>query len=317
MIAIADQARVPVPSRHLVAVSGEPEQLLGHLVFYSIPEEHIAHDALVEQWLAPGLERDLLPRPPTALGTFRAACQSLERRREDLRAEEAHRDERECAIQLTAIVRDPAGRVVDHPKLARLTLDRSLEVIRLERFPLESPALPDPGELAARARRLYRAWRRSLPGAALRRLVRAQLLALSASPVRESGGVYFVPRAAREQLGALAGAVGALTAGRGEFHRIPLADDASQRAMVRRHFVANCSGALDGEIARLRALAGAGPIPDGALAAALAERRRLGALKAEYAAILSDELAELDLKVGALDGQLARLVAPSMEAPTA
>ena len=147
--------------------------------------------------------------------------------------------------------------------------------------------------------------------------MRAQLVALSARPVRESGGVYFVPRAARAALGALAGAVEALTGGRGEFHRIPLADDAGQRAMVRRHFVANCSAALDGEIARLRALVAEGAVPDAALAAALAERRRLGALKAEYAGILSDELAELELKVRALDGQLARLAGPTLEAPAA
>jgi hypothetical protein len=73
MSSTATQGRPPIRSHGLVVVSEASERPLGHLVFYSIPEEHIPNAALVEEWLARGLERDLLSRPPTGLGTFRAA----------------------------------------------------------------------------------------------------------------------------------------------------------------------------------------------------------------------------------------------------
>lgn len=284
----------------LVALTAEIEQVIGHLVFYSVPDAHVPHALLRAEWIGRGLPAALLPRAPGALSTFQGAARALEQG--DLRVDEVLRTPAECVMQVTRVLRDAERRAIEHRRILRLTLARREELIRTERFDADEGA----GRLAARVRSLFAARRHCLPGGALRDLIRRQLAALGATAVRASGGVYFCPRAGRDALARMADALAALAPG-GEFHRIPLADDAEQRAMVRRHFVANCTAALDGEIRRLRALVGAGGVGEAQLAAGYAERRRLAALKREYAALLADELGELEVRMGVLDAQLGDL----------
>jgi len=169
-------APAPTPTRGqgpgLMALGGEIEQVMGHLVFYSVPEAWIAHDRLEAVWRSEGLDPGLVPPPPGAAGVFQAACRSLEARRTgeagrvEIRVAQVLATPEECVCQVNWQVRDAAVRLVEHPKALRLTLERLTERIVAERLGPQSVvrdadgcevALPDPDEMTARVARVLRA----------------------------------------------------------------------------------------------------------------------------------------------------------------
>ena len=314
----------------VIAVTDDSiEQVLGHLVFYGLPESRINHAELVRVWRSqPALDTSLLPREPSPAAVFSAACRSLETKRGggsgrvEVKVDEALRDPDEVVMQVTFLVRDKCSRLVEHPKAVRFTLNRHLATIRAERLggthhglttaDGEPVQLPDAQELIDRVRSYYSAHNETVGSDVFRAMLRNQLRLASGESVRESGGVYFIPRRHRQVLDALATVVADLTAGRGEFHCIPLADDTEQRAMVRRHFVTNCVGELDRQIGQLgqvlRARVEGAPVGDKAVATLIRDANRLRGVQTEYADLLHDELGELDARTQLLTSQLRQLM---------
>ena len=320
-----------IRSGQVIALTDDSiEQVLGHLVFYGLPETRINYTDLTRAWQTqPLLDRGLLPREPTAAVVFTAACRSLETKRGggagrvEVKVDEALRTPDEVVMQVTFLVRDKSSRLVEHPKAVRFTLNRHLATIRAERLgggshhnlttaDGEPVLVPDAQELIDRVRAYFTQHNQSVGSDVFRAMVRNQLRASSAESVRESGGVYFVPRRHRPILDALAAIVADLTVGRGEFHRIPLADDTEQRAMVRRHFVTNCVGELDRQIGQLgqvlRARVEGAPVGDKAVATLIRDANRLRGVQTEYADLLHDELGELDARTQLLTSQLRQLM---------
>lgn len=320
----------------VIAVTDDSiEQVLGHLVFYGLPDARINHAELVRVWAThPALDPGLVPREPTPAVVFTAACRSLETKRGgtsgrvEIKVDEALRTPDEVVMQVTFLVRDKGSRLVEHPKAVRFTLNRHLATIRAERLGGthlgltntggEPVALPDPQELIDRVRSYYSAHNETVGSDVFRAMLRHQVRLASGESVRESGGVYFIPRRHRPVLDALAFVVDDLTDGRGEFHRIPLADDTEQRAMVRRHFVANCVSELDRQIGQitqvLRARTDGAQVQDKTVATLVRDANRLRAVQCEYADLLHDELAELDTRSQLLSGQLRSLMGGEAQA---
>jgi hypothetical protein len=315
----------------LVAVSEEIDQVLGHLVFYSLPEGYLDHEGLSAAWVGQQLPAELLPREPSFEGVFQRACRSVETRRAAHRVEvkvsEVARSEEEIVFQVNFLVRLPGRRIVEHPKALRLTLKRKTRIIAAVGLGDDAPlldsdgsevALPDSGEIVRRVRAHYRDHQGQIHTDTLRRMVREALRKAHAQPVRESGGVWFVPRRHRSVVTGI-GEVFSQVAGKGaEWHRIPLANDVAQRAMVRRHLVSNCEKVVARQIALARqALSSREGMEETRLAQIMAEQRRVRQIASEYRALLEDELLEVDAQMEILSAQVERLVFGAVEVTAA
>ena len=129
--------------------------------------------------------------------------------------------------------------------------------------------------------------------------------------MRDSGGVYFVPISGERTLTQVRQALHVLYRQEADFAAIPVADDEEKRQMIRRRLTVNTVPVIDevlGKVTQaLRTAKSTGkPVRDMTVSNLFAERRRIAAVRSEYAALLNDELGELTEKVTVLDQQLAQ-----------
>lgn len=299
-------------------------KLLGHIVFYSIPDGYQQVAAIASAFEAAGLPAQLVPPPAKALHRFQAACRSVEQRRSDARdcevkVAQIDEDEQVCLYQVHFLVRDRQNRVVEHPKGLRVTFEKrggtiTFEQLRgsgtVEEHLLEAD-LPDLQGLQARIREFHLATANCVPGSKLRTIIRGILAGAHAEVMRDSGGVYFVPISGERLLTQVRQALRTIFPHDADFAAIPVADDEEKRQMVRRRLTVNTVPVIDevlGKVTQALRTADAGkPVREITVSNLFAERRRLKGLHAEYATLLKDELSELTEKIAVLDQQLETL----------
>jgi hypothetical protein len=314
----------------LIAVSPSSSnglQLLGHIVFYSIPEEYKTVVQIADAFSRVGLAASFVPPAAKPVHRFQAACRSVEQRRSERRNCEvkvAQIDETPeyCLYQVHFLVRDRQHRVVEHPKALRVTFTKQSRELDFEYLNdrsanrglphAHSLDLPSLAGLEERIRAFYRSTADSVPGAKLRTIVRKLLVSVHAEPMRDSGGVYFVPINGKETLNAVGQAVHLLYPSSAEFATIPLANDAEKRRMIRNRLTVNTIPVIDDLLSQVtRELRAAKmnrePVGEHIVNRFFTSRRRVAAVKDEYAQLLNDELGELAVKIEILDQQLETL----------
>src|SRR4051812_7173031 len=233
----------------------DPEQLLGRLTLFTLPDRPVSGAKLLRAWTQAGLDPDLAPpeaRQP--VDVFRSACASVKQRRgnggpnhgrTEITADEVTNNGGrlgDCVYQITVKVWDTDARSIEFEKALRVSFDKRTGAISFDHLGGRSAALRK-HERAIREH--FEDNARTLPGNKVRNAVREQLAALGATNVRgKAGGAYFVPiewqdAATWPSLRGLKDVLAEMYGDDADCYTIPLANDAEMQAMVRKHFTIN------------------------------------------------------------------------------
>lgn len=316
----------PTSMQGMVAVSGgKGVKLLGHLTWFSIPDEAVSLRRLKTMLAAHGLPPTLAPKDTKAIDTFKRAMREQEGRHRNgviVETTVALADEtpEDCVYQISRITRDLDERTVDYPKAMRVIFNKRDEkisynalggVARSEVLPMMQ-AIDDFYEknstrvTGARVRTVVRNYLRSEPDE------QRGIDGLSGENLRgKAGGIYFIPVRHVDQLTAMSEMLAELYHGRAYLHAIPMADSASEREIIRRHHVANTQQEMREAMAEAKALLSndreRAPRSD----VVANHWSRFNALKrraATYAQILQDEQEDVNDMGAILEKQLKRLI---------
>jgi hypothetical protein len=243
-------------SSELLAGGQLPEELLlGYAVISTVPDAPVRHDALYAAWSDARLSLDLVPRQRDPSSVFRAACRSVETRRHtaadiehrtEVKVDEISRSGGTASYQVTRLVRDVEGQVIEHPKAMRVTWMRGHDQLKID--PLEQDHYTALAPLAGEIQGAFSANKATITGAQVRQMIGAVLFGeCSATSLRTGGGVTFVPPEARSTLDALRSVFEKLFDSR-DLICLPMVDSDYERQAVERHYTLNAVSQIDGLI---------------------------------------------------------------------
>lgn len=299
-----------------IAVAGElpDELLLGYLTIFTVPDQPVTASKLTRVWAANGLDMGLIPRQRQPVNTFENACRSVETRRRtndqqvEVKVDRVMEDRDESVYQITRMVRDTVGQVIEHPKAMRVTFDKIDQSITVDE--LEHDAYKALGGLEEAIRERYDQLADKVPGQKIRAAVRAYMKQMGATNVRrKAGGVYFVAKAHKPTLDGLADALETLFGGEADLHTIAYANGDGEREMLEKHYKLTAGDALDEQIGRIATrLKKGGQVRMDMVTNVIQERRLLGQQAKQMTEILGDEQALIREKLGMLDEQIEKLM---------
>lgn len=222
--------------------------IIGYLTWYSIGDDLYNRESLRKELLRNGIEEEYLPNPIRPTDAFRRATKAIETKR--FREEEAAKEYKNYIIrdvvsngsklQRNIVVEtvNQAGERLDYnSEGAKLFFDKKMEQFTFA----ANDEMAE--ELAEEAQKHYECFLNHHNGASVRGGVVHYLNQLSPTPVRPSGGVYFVPVQHSDKLRNLVNFVSNLP--RGESHMIPLVNDEDNRQMVKDKVKDNLEKILD------------------------------------------------------------------------
>lgn len=210
--------------------------IIGYLTWYSVGDDLYNREDLRKRLLQNGIEESYLPNPIRSSDAFRRATKAIETKR--------HREEETAQIYRNYIIRDVVSTgqklqrniVVETVNQSGERLDYNSEGAKLffdkkaEQFTfLATDDVAE--ELAEEAQKHFECFLTHHNGASIRGAVVNYLNTLSPTPVRPSGGVYFVPVQYADKLRNMVNFVSTLA--RGESHMIPLVNDEDNRQMIK------------------------------------------------------------------------------------
>ncbi|QZT33660.1 hypothetical protein HUR95_15750 [Caldalkalibacillus thermarum TA2.A1] len=246
-----------VQIERLAATAKESEGIIGHLTWWSIREHLITRDVLGQKLNEAGLDEGWLPNEIRPADAFRRATKEVECRKKETSqpgvyknylVREVYSDKKMVQRNIVVETVDQKGKRLDYEgQAALLVLDKEADQLKV------GVVLPEVEELAQEASRLYDIYKRHYPAQAVRVMVADILKSMSPTPVRPTGGVYFVPQAHQNELTKLCAFVNSLD--KGEAFKIPLIDTMDNRQMVNRKLqdhlediMARCHVALKGDL---------------------------------------------------------------------
>ena len=320
--------------QNLVAVTpgGEitEDHLSGYYLLYTIEEQAVPAQALMDAFTAHGLEVTRLPKFRRPEHVMMTACTSIERiesngKRVEIRSEQVMRDHQYVVYQVTRHVHDRENRVVDHPKAMRVVFAFADNSLTFE--PLGGADLEQVKSLADEIQEYYDTHQDVVPGRTLRKVIRQYVEAAGALYIRD--GNYFLPTVtrltqndprlpnhgekitAREFLGAVEGALAQVYGHEPLFHSIPCVNSEGERDFLKRKFVEACADDAKGFRDRcIQAINDMGKrkVRTDKRSNMIEERKMLLDRVAQYRAVLGDELASLDQDLSLADQALSRFL---------
>jgi hypothetical protein len=317
--------------KNAVAVSEgalDPDQFLGRLTLYTLPDQEVRGSKLLRSWAKHGLDVDALPEARQPVHIFQTACSSVKRRRAtngtgdrmQITADEVA-DNGTCDYQIGVKVWDVANKVIEYKRDMLVTFDKQTAQITTD----HDGSDPRLSAVEQAIRDHFDANEKTVPGQKVRNAVRATLLRLGAQNVRrKAGGVYFVPAtymstrngraealATKPVLDGLKGVLEDLYGGDADFHIIPLANADGEREMVRRHFVINANERAEAlslrAINRLREGSGKRAVRSDLMANLWNERRELLLAVDQFHDLVSIEEKDLKANLDELDKSMQKL----------
>jgi hypothetical protein len=298
------------------------DHIMGFYALYTVPNEPVSTTKLNRLWVAEGLPHDLIPHERDAKHNFMHAVRQIETRSRNTDSASGERKEIEVdpvtetkdrvVYQVTSLIRDSLNEVINHPKAMRVVYDKNAQTITSES--LDKNTGLDDAELEALLQRVQDTFDSNatkIPGARVRASIRGLMKEVGATNVRKkAGGVYFVPKDAKESLDSLDRVIEGLWKGEGELHLIFAANAEGEKELVERHFTVNVSEEVDALMAEAtEALKGEGrKLRKDRVGNMLRERAVLGNQRSKYAELLGMSLEETETKLDLLDQQLEKLV---------
>lgn len=250
----------------MTAVSeGSKVDILGFITWFSVPDVSVSLGKLRRTWIIAGLDPVSLPRDQRAVNVFKRAMREQEgrERQEDgtvieTTVTDVVESPEESVYQINQVLRDTNDKVVDFPKVLRVIFNKLHEELHYKSHGEVSRDQVMP--LMERINAYYEANAKSITGGAVRALVRQfikntsdeqeGMVGLSGENLRgKAGGVYFVLGQYSDSLDALASCLEELYPDeRAYLYKVPLADGASERELIRRHHLANTLDEIKGAI---------------------------------------------------------------------
>lgn len=321
-------ARMP---QNVIAVSEgalDPDQFLGRLTLFTLPDQEVSGGKLLRSWAKHGLDVDTLPDARQPVHIFQTACASVKRRRAtngdgdrmQITADEVA-DNGTCDYQIGVKVWDVANKVIEYRRDMLVTFDKQTSQITTDSDGTD----PRLRAVEQQIRDHFDHNAKTVPGQKVRNAVRTTLLSLGAQNVRrKAGGVYFVPatytrthNSQREThptkpiLDGLHNVLADMYAETADFHIIPLANAEGEREMVRRHFVLNANEELATInvqiINRLREGKGKRAVRSDYMANLYKKRREILMAIEQFTKLVDVEQKDIAANVRDLDDSLARL----------
>lgn len=215
----------------------ESKDVLGYLCWYSVGEDLYEREQLKKKFRKAGLPESYLPNPIRATDAFKRATKSIERLNiqtdegvsENYLVRNVLTNSKIVQRNLVKEIRDPKGkRLIYDAAVAEFVLHREDETFVIQKRP-NGNGLAE--ELVEEAEKLYQLYLSHHNASAVRRAILAILKSMSPTPVRPSGGVYFVPAKHYSKLSSMIQFLKSLD--RGEGIMIPLIDTRENRDMIK------------------------------------------------------------------------------------
>lgn len=218
--------------------NGEKEQIIGHLCWYSVSEDNYERNDLRKALIQNGFGEGDLPNEIRSSDAFRRATKDIETKRVKTNKKGVYKNyivrnvcTNEQIIQRNIVEEtvDSKGQKLSYQENeAILLFNRNTESIRR--------AVINPGgmaeELAEEACKLFALYKTCHNGQAVRYMANDILKMMSPTPVRPSGGVYFVPAKHENKLGKLVSLLNSLN--KCEAFMIPLIKTDENQDMLQR-----------------------------------------------------------------------------------
>ena len=292
---------------HLVANTNQKGSRIGWLLWYRIADEQTDKAVADAAFMLSALPQKYRMPDIRPVDAYRRATKSIEGRIDGLNRE----DKIECLVRdvyhtKNEVVRHlvverchASGRRLDYDQCAAMLMfNHTIRTIDVE---LNNPE----GFVADAVRKFeanYRRYLTSYDGNAKRRTVRAVLDDLAATSLKESGGVYLIPRQHEELLFQLIAYVGGLNGCKA--YKMPVEDTAETRDMVR-DVVTNKAQTMLSEI---RAALRGGMVPEKMVQQLLEQSRQVKREVTLYQDILKESMGTLETDVELLEAQMVNLL---------
>lgn len=225
MIKIRDAVAVESPDAH--------QSILGHLTWYSIGAMLISRQELEQKMIQSGLGNGWMPAKIRVPDAFRRATAMKHRVKvsenefKNYLCREVSSDKESVQRNIVIETVDTKGKRLGYNETAAIiTLDKDNETIDLEYT--ESMA----GELAREAVARFGVYKNNYSANSLRSVVMNILKSMSPTPVRPTGGVYFIPQKFEDRLSSVVNFLRLLEHGEGEL--VPLVNSNQMKEMVSR-----------------------------------------------------------------------------------
>ncbi|WP_374724201.1 DUF6744 family protein [Calidifontibacillus erzurumensis] len=297
-----------VDLKNVVATTQKSGGTIGYLCWYSVSEDLYEREHLRRLFIQYGLNEEFLPKPIRAADAFRRATKHVETRNVDagngvldnylVRNVVSNKD----IIQRNIVKesRDLNGRKLGYsPDEAILIFNRQDETFRVAKRTIGSLS----EDLADEAKRLYEIFLLHHNAQAVRSCVLTILKTLSPTPVRPSGGVYFVPIKYEDKLRSLCGFLSALD--KGEGFMVPLDDTKENRDMVRTKLYEHLKNTLKNCTDTLRSTE---EIPKGVIKQLIEEAKRVVSDFKDYRETFGSTIENMETYVDLIRQQIQALL---------
>jgi hypothetical protein len=293
--------------KELAATHNVALGVLGHLTWYSISETQIKRDELLYNLRRCGLDEGWMPPEIRVPDAFRKATKAIERKKvaageniHNYLVREISSDKKHVQRNIVLEVVDVKGRRLHYePEEAIMVLDKKTGTIMTHVKNQNSLA----AELANQASDLFNTFKDHHDARTIRSMVQNILRSMAPTPVRPSGGVYFVPVKYKEELEKLTTFLSNLP-GESEAFMIPLINNPENRDMVRKklndHLKDTLRSLRDGLF---------NPKLDKSNASILLgeAKRRLQDFE-EYKKVLADEMSDMQELIGLIQAQMLSII---------
>ncbi|WDL99724.1 DUF6744 family protein [Alicyclobacillus sp. ALC3] len=294
-----------VALQNLVANQNETSNRIGQLFWYIIAESQTHQNVVRKSFLESGLPEKYKLPSIRAVDAYRRASKSIEKKvtvgdqKIELLVRDVWRNKDEVVRHIVVETRDVNGRRLSYdPKAAMLRFDHNYKSVDTEVYLWE----PYISEAVKTFRTNFGTYLDTYDGAAKRRVVYSVLSDLAATALKESGGVYLIPRQHEDLLFQLVAFISGLPSCRA--YRMPVEDTAEARDMVR-DVVTNKAELTMKEI---RAMLQAEQVTDETVQSLLQRAKTVRSEVALYQDILKESIGTLETDVELLEAQMMQLV---------
>ncbi|WP_019156913.1 DUF6744 family protein [Robertmurraya massiliosenegalensis] len=295
--------------------NGSKEQIIGHLCWYSIGEDHYDRNELRKKLLQNGFTEEDLPNEIRTSDAFRRATKDIETKRVETNQEGVYKNYivRNVCANEQFIQRNIVEETVDS-KGQKLSYKEN-EVILLFNKNNEqiSMGIVNPGtmaeELGEEACKLFEIYKTCHNGQAVRYMANDILKTMSPTPVRPSGGVYFIPAKHENKLRRLVNLLNSLS--KGEAFLIPLIKTDENQDMLQRKVLEH----LDSTLKSCQELAKQEKVPAAQFKMLANDAKRVLKDMADYREIVGEALSKMESYQTLIQGAIQSLLDKASEQP--
>lgn len=302
--------------KKVAAVENANDQtIIGHLFWYSVGEDNYDRTELRKSLLENGFEESDLPNEIRASDAFRRATKDIETKRVETEKEGVYKNYivRNVASNGDFIQRNIVEETVDS-KGQKLSYKENEAILLFNRNNENmSKAIVTAGgmaeELADEACNLFETYKTCHNGQAIRYMANDILKTMSPTPVRPSGGVYFVPVNHENKLQRLVNLISSLN--KGEAFMIPLINTDENQDMLQKKLLEH----LHSTLTSCKELAKQDDVPVAQFKMLANEAKRVITDLADYREIVTDALEKMDNYQELITGAIQALLDKAAEQP--